>query len=66
VSHHAAVSHNAGGATALIACIGSQKLLDLNWLYVLIPVGCGASVMVLVCLIVNNFDPYRSYPQYWW
>ncbi len=57
--------HPPGGATALIAVIGSPTIHDLGYLYALIPVGLGASILVLVALVVNNLSAARSYPQYW-
>jgi CBS-domain-containing membrane protein len=58
--------HPPGGATALIAVIGSGKIHALGYLYVLIPVTAGAFVMLVVALIVNNIPPKRQYPKFWW
>jgi CBS domain-containing membrane protein len=59
--------HPPGGATALIAVIGSSKVHDLGYLYVLSPILLGAFLMLIVALIVNNLsnDPKRHYPTYW-
>lgn len=54
--------HPPGGATALIAVIGSEQIHDLGFLYVLIPVSTGALILYLIALIVNNISKYRSYP----
>ncbi|MGN7612053.1 HPP family protein [Magnetococcales bacterium HHB-1] len=58
--------HPPGGATALIAVIGSDTIHQLGYLYVLIPVGSGALLMLIVALIVNNLAPTRRYPLFWW
>ncbi len=57
--------HPPGGATALIAVIGSDKIHDLGYLYALVPVGLGAAIMLVVALIVNNLTKTRRYPEFW-
>lgn len=57
--------HPPGGATALIAVIGSAKIHSLGYLYALIPAGLGAVVMLVIALIVNNLARERRYPEYW-
>ncbi|MCP4628440.1 MAG: HPP family protein [bacterium] len=64
--HATKTLHPPGGATALIAVIGSQKIHALGYLYVLIPVGLGAAVMLIVALLVNNIPQSRKYPEFWW
>ncbi len=54
--------HPPGGATALIATIGSDKIKDLGYMYVLSPVLSGVLILFLVALIFNNITPNRSYP----
>ncbi|OLY94371.1 HPP family protein [Cnuella takakiae] len=54
--------HPPGGATALIAVIGSQKIKALGFLYVFAPVLTGASILLLVAVIFNNLTPNRKYP----
>lgn len=54
--------HPPGGATALIAVIGSEKVKSLGYLYVLSPVLSGAVVLLLVALIFNNITSHRKYP----
>ncbi|GEO05023.1 membrane protein [Adhaeribacter aerolatus] len=54
--------HPPGGATALIANIGSAKITSLGYLYVLNPVLSGAVILLLVALVFNNVTPRRSYP----
>lgn len=57
--------HPPGGATALIAVIGSEELHALGYLYVLAPAGLGAVILLLVGLLVNNASANRSYPEFW-
>lgn len=57
--------HPPGGATALIAVIGSDGIHSLGYLYVLIPVAIGASLMLLIALFVNNIPKNRRYPEFW-
>ncbi len=54
--------HPPGGATALIATIGSQKIKSLGYLYVLSPILSGVFILLLIALVVNNMTPHRSYP----
>ena len=57
--------HPPGGATALIAVIGSDRIHDLGYLYVLIPATLGPIVLLLVALITNNIPASRRYPEIW-
>ncbi|MCK5682443.1 HPP family protein [bacterium] len=57
--------HPPGGATALIAVIGSDKIHALGYLYTLIPVGLGAFIMLIVALLINNLSKNRRYPEFW-
>ncbi len=57
--------HPPGGATALIAVIGGEKIHNLGYFYALIPVAAGAAIMLLVALIVNNIPKTRKYPEFW-
>jgi CBS-domain-containing membrane protein len=65
VMHATKTLHPPGGATSLIAVIGSTKIHSLGYLYVLIPTALGASVMLLVALAVNNIPANRRYPEFW-
>ena len=58
--------HPPGGATALIAVIGSDQVHALGYLYALVPVGLGAFIMLVVALLVNNLSAKRSYPEFWY
>lgn len=54
--------HPPGGATALIANIGSAKVTALGYMYVLSPVLTGVLILFVVALVFNNITPNRSYP----
>lgn len=58
--------HPPGGATALIAVIGSTHLKALGFGYAVAPAGLGAVVLVGVGLVVNNLSSGRKYPEAWW
>ncbi|HEC96695.1 MAG TPA: HPP family protein [Nitrospirae bacterium] len=63
--HATKTLHPPGGATALIAVIGSSKIHSLGYLYAIIPVGLGAFIMLIVALLVNNLHKNRRYPHFW-
>ncbi len=65
VMHATKTLHPPGGATALIAVIGSEKIHALGYLYALIPVALGALIMLIVALLVNNIPKNRRYPEFW-
>ncbi|MBC8466793.1 MAG: HPP family protein [Deltaproteobacteria bacterium] len=65
VMHATKTLHPPGGATSLIAVIGSEKIHNLGYLYAVIPVGLGAAVMLFVALLVNNIPKNRRYPEFW-
>ncbi|HTN47746.1 MAG TPA: HPP family protein [Flavipsychrobacter sp.] len=54
--------HPPGGATALIAVIGSEKIKVLGFGYVLSPVLTGALILYITALIFNNITKHRKYP----
>lgn len=54
--------HPPGGATALIAVIGSEKVKALGYWFALSPVLTGAILLLVVALIFNNMTPHRKYP----
>jgi CBS domain-containing membrane protein len=54
--------HPPGGATALIAIIGSEKIKEMGYYYVLSPVLSGVLILLVTALIFNNLTPNRSYP----
>lgn len=60
---HTKTLHPPGGATALIAVSGSEKIKALGYLYVLFPVLSGVSILLIVALLVNNLTSNRKYPN---
>jgi CBS domain-containing membrane protein len=60
--------HPPGGATALIAIIGSQKIRDLGYMYLVSPVLTGVTILLLVALFFNNITSHRRYPvnRHWY
>lgn len=54
--------HPPGGATALIAVIGSEKIKALGYLYVISPVLSGTLILLIVALVFNNISKNRKYP----
>ena len=54
--------HPPGGATALIANIGSEKIKALGYFYVLSPVFSGVMILLIIALIFNNIPKNRNYP----
>jgi CBS-domain-containing membrane protein len=63
--HSTKTLHPPGGATALIAVIGGEKVHSLGFLYPIVPAGLGAVVMLAVALLVNNIPKTRRYPEFW-
>lgn len=55
--------HPPGGATALIAIIGTEKIKALGYLYVLFPVLSGSLILLIVALFFNNITTHRNYPK---
>ncbi len=56
--------HPPGGATALIAVIGTEKIKDLGYWYVLSPVLTGVLILFFTALIFNNMTSSRKYPAH--
>lgn len=65
VMHATRTLHPPGGATALIAVVGSQTIHDLGFYYVLIPCTLGPLILLAVALVVNNIPETRRYPEIW-
>lgn len=57
--------HPPGGATALIATLGSPDIQALGFWYVLMPATLGPLLLLLVALVVNNLSKSRRYPEIW-
>ena len=59
---------NAKEVRVLVAGTGqtcSQKIHNLGYLYVILPAGLGALIMLVVALLVNNIPQKRRYPEFW-
>ena len=65
VMHATRTLHPPGGATALIAVIGSREVHDLGFLFVLVPCTAGPLALLAVALVVNNIPGSRRYPEVW-
>jgi len=65
VMHLTRTLHPPGGATALIAVIGSPAIHKLGFWYVLIPATIGPIILLVVALLVNNIPASRRYPEIW-
>lgn len=63
--HATRTLHPPGGATALIAVIGGDKIHELGYLYAIMPAGGGALIMLIIALLVNNIPKSRRYPEFW-
>ncbi len=57
--------HPPGGATALIAVIGSESIHNLGYSYVWMPVGIGVCILIVVAFVTNNLLKKRSWPLMW-
>jgi CBS-domain-containing membrane protein len=57
--------HPPGGATALIATLGSDEIQRLGFWYVLMPSTQGPLVLLAIALAVNNLPQSRRYPEIW-
>jgi len=53
--------HPPGGATALLAVIGSEKIKSLGFWYALSPIFTGCLILLFVALIFNNVTSKRHY-----
>ncbi|HEY9081585.1 HPP family protein [Magnetovibrio sp.] len=57
--------HPPGGASALIAVIGTDRIHDLGFQYVASPVALGVAVLLLVAFATNNVFGKKSWPLFW-
>ncbi|HED12375.1 MAG TPA: hypothetical protein ENI62_01725 [Gammaproteobacteria bacterium] len=57
--------HPPGGATALAAVIGSDKLHELGYGYVVTPILLNAITILLVAIAFNMLFKWRRYPAHW-
>jgi CBS-domain-containing membrane protein len=65
VMHATKTLHPPGGATALIAVVGGQKIHSLGFLYAVVPAALGAIILLIVALLFNNIPKTRKYPEFW-
>ncbi len=65
IMHLTRTLHPPGGATGLIAVIGSPAIHKMGYLYVLIPAVLGPIILLCVALIINNIPESRRYPEIW-
>lgn len=63
--HATRTLHPPGGATALIAVIGSGEIHRLGFWYVLVPATAGPLILLAVALLINNLPRSRRYPEIW-
>jgi CBS-domain-containing membrane protein len=54
--------HPPGGATALVAVVGSSQIHALGFEYILTPVLLNTLIIFVTAFIFNNFFPWRRYP----
>lgn len=54
--------HPPGGATALLAVIGDQKIHALGYHFIFTPVLADVVILLAVALVINNLIPGRRYP----
>ncbi|BAO44030.1 HPP family protein [Thiolapillus brandeum] len=57
--------HPPGGATALAAVIGSEKLHHLGYTYEYAPIMLNALTILLVAVVFNALFHWRRYPVHW-
>lgn len=55
--------HPPGGATSLIACIGSPKIIALGYSYIVFPVLIGAIILLLISRLFFKFVLVRHQPD---
>ncbi|MBA6342521.1 HPP family protein [Colwellia sp. MB02u-10] len=65
--HFTRTLHPPGGATALIAVIGSSELHNTGYMFVVTPIATGAIILLIIALFINNLsnNTKRHYPKYW-
>ncbi|WP_041600334.1 HPP family protein [Halothiobacillus neapolitanus] len=66
VMHATRTLHPPGGATALVAVIGSQQIHAMGYWFVLFPGILAPLILLFIALVFNNLVPKRVYPEFWW
>ncbi|TWX65108.1 HPP family protein [Colwellia sp. C1TZA3] len=66
--HFTRTLHPPGGATALIAIVGSAEVHSNGYWFVISPVAIGTLILLVIALVINNLskNPARHYPKYWY
>ena len=64
--HATRTLHPPGGATALVAVIGSNQIHDMGYWFVLLPGLIAPALLLLAGLIFINRIAHRHYPEFWW
>ncbi len=54
--------HPPGGATALVAVVGTAQIHALGYGYVLTPVMLNTFIILVTAIVFNSFFPWRRYP----
>jgi CBS domain-containing membrane protein len=62
VMQYTKTMHPPGGATALIANIGSAEIKGMGYFYVINPVLTGTLILFILALLLNNLSKNRVYP----
>lgn len=62
VMQYTKTMHPPGGATALIANIGSAEVKGMGYFYVINPVLTGTLILFFMALLLNNLSKNRIYP----
>ena len=65
ISQRVNLLHPPAGAVALIFISGNAKIVDLGWMYLVLPLLAGNCLCVLVASVFNNAIPGRQYPVFW-
>lgn len=65
IMHLTKTLHPPGGATALIAVIGGEKIRQMGLLYVVFPAALSSMILLIVAVLFNNMINSRRYPDHW-
>ncbi len=57
--------HPPGGATALLAVVGSENIKSLGYTYAIVPCLIGSSLIVCLGYLFARFTGKKDYPQKW-
>ena len=58
--------HPPGGASALLAVVGDDSIKQLGYLYAITPCLFGASILVLIGILLSYITKRKKYPLVWW